>query len=705
MRVEVIKDRVYLHPLPQWLDNLGYLVVCCPPKKSASPKVTSTPLGKVSVTDVGDEKIPIVAFVVDCGNAATVVEQVERISALHYDEKTIQIQSILSTHKHHDHTAGNKGLFEHETLGRSIKLVFGGAVEKVPCCNYPLRHGDLLPLPQYGENDMGDLIEVEAIATPGHTRGSLAFAMRPKISTVDQSTGSSFLFTGDTMFSAGSGVPFEADFESNQEEKANTMTPTSFINVAASNYAVERCFSEIIARSVPEDRLLRSSSDRVLIFPGHEYTTELLHRQLAQNGGDSTRWKHFSPSYFFEVASHYYVALHRRALPHSSGKLLSAPTSLRRELLINPQLRMLHKRGQLVIRAVHLWHDHFAKVKIVPIGNGYSRDTTVETGASPSASKTISSYQRWNLDASDIDRPVFSTVYTADLDLIIADLDSGRITHKDAAEQLRQMKAMIETPTIGRRPIPDTLPSNRIIFRTLLGFVLLGSTPSALTLSDSISMKLPPPVVSTSDRIRINKSRLVAVLHWLGLVEEENEKGKDIVAMISQLWKETREYSEKMSSFDADEDGTVTYKTGGDVEVEIRNESDYEIQLGALRWMVYGIPQKPPSFLEKTCCVPCSSSPPLGPPSQPHPIEKSGLSKHSGELVRHDLFNCLLCHSMAGCPIGDEDGLTELNQNFASPNGTGHRPPLNRMSSTQTYDDDGQSIELTHDVLNLLREA
>jgi hypothetical protein len=35
-RIEVVPGRVYVHVIPQWLDNLGYLVVCLPPKQSAS---------------------------------------------------------------------------------------------------------------------------------------------------------------------------------------------------------------------------------------------------------------------------------------------------------------------------------------------------------------------------------------------------------------------------------------------------------------------------------------------------------------------------------------------------------------------------------------------------------------------------------------------------------------------------------------------
>jgi hypothetical protein len=173
-RVEVCKGRLFVHALPQLMDNLGYLVVCCPEEKSTKAMVvthSNSPKERISVTT--DEKHQIVAFVVDCGDADEVAAQVELISERHYGGKSIEIQSILSTHKHHDHTAGNKGLLSHESgIGESIKTVFGGAVEKVPHCNFPVVNGEMLPLPRYGDNEMGAIAQVEVIATPAHTSKS-----------------------------------------------------------------------------------------------------------------------------------------------------------------------------------------------------------------------------------------------------------------------------------------------------------------------------------------------------------------------------------------------------------------------------------------------------------------------------------------------------------------------------------------------------
>ena len=52
-RVEVVTGRVFVHPIPQLLDNLGYLVVCLPLSPSDPTKTTEgageTSLGKLSV--------------------------------------------------------------------------------------------------------------------------------------------------------------------------------------------------------------------------------------------------------------------------------------------------------------------------------------------------------------------------------------------------------------------------------------------------------------------------------------------------------------------------------------------------------------------------------------------------------------------------------------------------------------------------------
>jgi hypothetical protein len=193
-RIEVIAGRVYIHPLPQLLDNVGYLVVCCPgptivttsmnqQQQGTTTTTTSSlstgPLGRLSSVVTTTTSLSaavvveprIVALVVDCGDAAAVSQQIQYISDFHYQSQPIELQAILSTHKHHDHTAGNVGLVNHPLYGSTIKYVFGGAVERVPCCNYPVADGDeIVPLPKSSScsvnSSMEDLVRIKgAVAT------------------------------------------------------------------------------------------------------------------------------------------------------------------------------------------------------------------------------------------------------------------------------------------------------------------------------------------------------------------------------------------------------------------------------------------------------------------------------------------------------------------------------------------------------------
>lgn len=629
-RIEVVKGRVFIHPLPQLLDNLGYLVVSCPQNV---PRIFSR--------KKEERAVPIVAFVVDCGDANAVVRQLKLISQAHYQGRKIQVQSILSTHKHHDHTAGNKGLLAQM---KSIKHVVGGAVEKVPFCNFLVADGEMLPLPKHESNDMNALVEVEVIATPAHTRGSLTYALRPVNQNV--SSGLAFLFTGDTMFCGGGGVPFEADIDKNQEKNNSKMTPYSFINAAAFNHAVERSFAEVLARSSKSnDQLLISSSettDRLFVFPGHEYTADLLKRQITEGGSQTYKWKSFPPSAFFETASEMYTSMHHRSLPRSSGTLLNIPSSVTKELLINPHFRSLKKRGEIVVQAIKQWHKHFAKNKSTTpdeVGNYAS------AGKQQWPRKSHSTETSWTLDAANINARVFRTVYASDLDSIISDLKSEAIDSDETIQRLEEMKTKLDHPVIGRRPLPGTLPSDRSVYKGLLGMVLLGSRPCGLTLSDARIMKLPPPVVSRSDQIQISRTRLVSVLRRLGLLSEEND-GTRVASMIEQLWKEANEYRASVNSV-MDPSLNTKENSNGIPDVENSTTSD-KIDLGSLKWIMYGFPPHPnPTSRFAKFCRPCSTQ--KVEEKLDHPAHKANMKQSSAELVRHDVHSCLLCRSATGC--------------------------------------------------------
>jgi hydroxyacylglutathione hydrolase len=120
------------------------------------------------------------ALVVDPGEA----EGVSRWLAQH----DLQLESILITHHHDDHTGGVSAL--RDATGA---CVYGPASEDLPLAVHGVRGGDRLTL-------LGTSFEV--LDVPGHTAGHVAYFA----SNVDAAP---LLFCGDTLFSAGCGRLFE----------------------------------------------------------------------------------------------------------------------------------------------------------------------------------------------------------------------------------------------------------------------------------------------------------------------------------------------------------------------------------------------------------------------------------------------------------------------------------------------------------------
>jgi len=516
-RVEVVEGRVFIHPIPQLLDNLGYLVVCLPPPLTEPPTVTvaeDTFQSRLSIQTQTEPdartlpKPPIVAFLVDCGDADAVQEQITLIRKTHYPQHPhIRLQMVLSTHKHHDHTAGNEALLKHEMFGKYLTHIVGGAVEKVPGCNMPVSDGDRINLPKAGRNDMNDLVHVEVVAVPAHTRGSVVYLLRPNKAPVQDGNGYTpgssncstssindplpcFVFTGDTIFSGGGGVPFEAGTDNEIDSGSYRDNAHGAIRAGVGTHAVERCFAEVLFRGFPNvvnyldpERI----QQQYLIFAGHEYTTELLARQLRSPAAgltDATKWKNFPPHMFFETVSELYVALHRRSLPQATGKTLAAaPTNFRKELSINPHLRSLARRAELVVHAIRVWDAYFftpkgpsdeeAAMTRITEGSTSPKTKITMTQTIPTSSKTKATEGSWNVDHHDVASTVFTTLYTSDLDDMIQALASGKLAPDDAATELENMKQRLKEPVIRRRPIPGTLPSERVVFKGLIGFALL----------------------------------------------------------------------------------------------------------------------------------------------------------------------------------------------------------------------------------------
>eukprot|EP00578_Thalassiosira_sp_NH16_P007698 CAMPEP_0181118446 /NCGR_PEP_ID=MMETSP1071-20121207/23081_1 /TAXON_ID=35127 /ORGANISM="Thalassiosira sp., Strain NH16" /LENGTH=489 /DNA_ID=CAMNT_0023202943 /DNA_START=190 /DNA_END=1659 /DNA_ORIENTATION=+ len=108
-RITIVPDRVYVHPMPQFVDNVSYLIVCTPP-----PTTTASTL-------------PILGIVIDPGESDRILRHAEAVYERYYQKEYpprnddddddlrngcgyIDIRAAFCTHRHHDHTAGVRGL-------------------------------------------------------------------------------------------------------------------------------------------------------------------------------------------------------------------------------------------------------------------------------------------------------------------------------------------------------------------------------------------------------------------------------------------------------------------------------------------------------------------------------------------------------------------------------------------------------------------
>ena len=120
------------------------------------------------------------ALVVDPGDAEPVLHALAQYN--------LQLESILVTHHHADHTGGVDAL--RKATGATVH---GPATERIPAPFQPLREGDTVRALD---------VDFQVLDVPGHTAGHIAF-YTPDID------GKPLLFCGDTLFSGGCGRLFE----------------------------------------------------------------------------------------------------------------------------------------------------------------------------------------------------------------------------------------------------------------------------------------------------------------------------------------------------------------------------------------------------------------------------------------------------------------------------------------------------------------
>ncbi|CAG01852.1 unnamed protein product, partial [Tetraodon nigroviridis] len=120
-----------------------------------------------------------VAVVVDPADPQTVQAVIK--------EEGVVLEAILCTHKHWDHSGGNKELKKLHTSCR----VYGSATDNIPGLTHPLSHRDSIA---FGR------LHFEALFTPGHTVGHMIYLLDGR------TVGSpSSLFSGDLVFLSGCG--------------------------------------------------------------------------------------------------------------------------------------------------------------------------------------------------------------------------------------------------------------------------------------------------------------------------------------------------------------------------------------------------------------------------------------------------------------------------------------------------------------------
>jgi hydroxyacylglutathione hydrolase len=135
------------------------------------------------------------SYIIHCNqsNEAAVVDVSEVEPVLNkLTELKVSKFSILTTHKHHDHSGGNE-----EMCRRTGCSCYGGVQDAVPGCTHPLLDGDNFSIGQ---------LQANVLHTPCHTRGHVLFhVFHPRAR--DEGA----LFTGDTLFVGGIGAFFEGN--------------------------------------------------------------------------------------------------------------------------------------------------------------------------------------------------------------------------------------------------------------------------------------------------------------------------------------------------------------------------------------------------------------------------------------------------------------------------------------------------------------
>lgn len=198
-RTDVLADSyhsVSIHVIPCLVDNYAYLIINhgLPGNPVSQPlqlaeyrvltdpdtiRLASAPSASMAYSPQASNDPAITAaqhpsqaelhaVIVDVGDSDAVFKGMYEISHLHYGGRPIRLESILTTHHHWDHQAGNRAVVEKVPRLR----VYGGRLDpRIDCLTDKVQNGSVITIGPVTGEDPG--VAIHVLETPCHTHGSV----------------------------------------------------------------------------------------------------------------------------------------------------------------------------------------------------------------------------------------------------------------------------------------------------------------------------------------------------------------------------------------------------------------------------------------------------------------------------------------------------------------------------------------------------